>query len=74
MTTTTADRIYQFQQTATTADVVVDTSEEFVSDEADDLVIALLVKERLARSTKEALSLEDSMRALGVDPAEFGLE
>jgi hypothetical protein len=43
-----------------------------VSDEADDLVAALEASERLAHKN-EVISLEDSMRAHGVDPADFGL-
>jgi hypothetical protein len=41
--------------------------------EADDLVAALEVRERLAGRTDEGFTLEDSMRANGVDPADFGL-
>jgi hypothetical protein len=45
------------------------------SDEADDLVASLTIRERLDRSTDaEAMSLEDSLRAHGLDPADFGLE
>jgi hypothetical protein len=44
------------------------------SDEADDLVAELVAQERLATSSPGAsLSLEESMRALGVDPSEFDL-
>jgi hypothetical protein len=45
-----------------------------VTDEADDLVIALLARERLDGRSEKALSLEESMRKLGVDPGLFGLE
>ena len=45
-----------------------------VSDEADELVIALEISERRKRTSGEALSIEESMRAFGLDPADFGLE
>lgn len=45
-----------------------------VSDEADDLVAALLARERLGASAGEAISLEESMRLFGLDPGKFGLE
>lgn len=47
--------------------------DDLVSDEADDLVAALQVRERLNQSSGEPMRLEDSMRAHGVDPAAFGL-
>lgn len=53
---------------------LVPKTDELVSDAADDLVIALIARERLAQRTGDSLSIEDSMRALGVDPVEFDLE
>lgn len=45
------------------------------SDDADDLVASLTARERLDRSQGDAaMSLEDSMRANGLNPADFGLE
>lgn len=44
------------------------------SDEADDLVASLTARERLDRSQGPVMSLEDSMRANGLNPADFGLE
>ena len=72
MTTTTADRVFTLSD-STEPRIEVLAPDEFVSDEADDLVAALLARDRI-ESAGEALSLEDSMRQHGVDPAEFGLE
>jgi hypothetical protein len=74
MTATTADRTFGLSEDNAASYSLVPDTEELVSDEADDLVIALLARERLARGTDHSLSLEDSMRSLGVDPADFGLE
>ena len=72
MTTTAEITFQQTEANSHSYDALPDT-EELVSDEADDLVVALLARERLARGNTDALSLEDSMRDLGVDPSEFGL-
>lgn len=44
------------------------------SDVADDLVAALLARQRLDAKAGEAISLEDSMRSFGLDPGQYGLE
>ncbi len=64
----------EYTKSASTTDVHLPFLKELASDEADDLVAALLARERLDRNTDAALSLEESMRSFGLDPAEFGLE
>jgi hypothetical protein len=70
--TTTTDRIYsESDSTVPPYELVPD---ELASDEADDLVAALLAHDRLEASSGEAVPLEDAMRKHGFDPAQFGLE
>ncbi len=63
-----------FTESASTVSRYELVPDELVSDEADDLVAALLARDRLDASRGEAISLEDAMRAHGFDPAQFGLE
>jgi hypothetical protein len=72
MTTSTAIKYKAEQDSNANAYELVD--DRPASDEADDLVAALLARERLDSSSGKALSLEESMRALGIDPGDFGLE
>ena len=48
-------------------------SAEPASDEADDIVAALQARDALQRSSGTAVSLEDAIRAHGLDPADYGL-
>lgn len=61
----------QDDSTARSYDLVDPTP---VSDEDDDLVAALLARDRLHASARPAVSLEDSIRAFGLDPGQLGLE
>jgi hypothetical protein len=74
MTSSTAELTYGGSDSTVENYKLVPDPEEWASDEADDLVAALLARERLDRSAGEAVPLEDAMRAHGFDPADFGLE
>lgn len=73
MTTTTAGIPFQRTEANARCYQVVHETVELVSDEADALVAALIASERIRQSTGDALTLEETMRALGIDPNEYGL-